>query len=110
MSLIEKTKQSIEGLQLLVVDDISTKSEIEKKVKEKIEKLELLDDDDDAVEAVRLLKNFLKDCDKQSQKLNKLEQKEMLYENALRGTTSVQQREFILKKLQEIDTDKTKFL
>lgn len=113
MSLIEKTKQSIEGLQLLVVDDFSAKSEIEKKVKEKIEKLELLDDDNEAIEAIRLFKNFLKDCYKHSQKLNKLEQKELLYENALRGvntTNAMHSREFILKKLQEIDTDKTKFL
>jgi spore coat polysaccharide biosynthesis predicted glycosyltransferase SpsG len=112
MSLIEKTKQSIEGLQLLVVDDLSVKSEIEKKVKEKIEKLELLDDDDEAIEAIRLFKIFLKDCYKHSLKLNKLEEKELLYENVLRGTrgTSMHQREFILKKLQEIDTDKNKFL
>ena len=39
MSLIEKTKQSIEGLQLLVVDDFSAKSEIEKKVKERTRKV-----------------------------------------------------------------------
>ena len=113
MSLIEKTLQSIEGLQLLVVDDFSAKIEIEKKVKEKIEKLELLDDDDEAIEAIRLLKNFLKDCYKHSQKLNKLEQKELLYENALRGVsrnTAMHSREFILKKLQEIDTEKTKFI
>ena len=61
----------------------------------------------------RLFKNFLKDCYKHSQKLNKLEQKELLYENALRGvntTNAMHSREFILKKLQEIDTDKTKFL
>jgi hypothetical protein len=110
MSLLENTKKSIYGLQVLIAEDFSSKDEIRQKVIDKIQRLQLLDDDAEAIESVSLLKRFLQDCKKQNDKLNKLENKELIYEDALRNTEAKHQREFILKKLQEIDTDKTKFL
>lgn len=110
MSLVEKTKASIYGLQVLIADDFATKADIEAKVMAKISNLELLDDDSEAKESIKLLQEFLKDCNRQSKKINKLELKESIYEDALRNTTSPHSREYILKKLEEIDTDKTKFL
>jgi hypothetical protein len=110
MSLVEKTKASIYGLQVLIAEDYSSKQEIMDKVKAKINNLQLLDDEDDVIESINLLQAFLKDCIEQGKKINKLEQKELIYEEALRNTNSTHSREFILKKLQNIDTDKTKFL
>jgi lipoate-protein ligase A len=110
MNLIDKTKASIYGLQVLIAEDYSSKQEIEEKVKAKITNLELLDEDYEAIESIKLLQAFLKDCYKQTKKLDKLEQKELIYEDALRNSNSTHSREFILKKLQDIDTDKNKFL
>jgi hypothetical protein len=110
MSLVEKTKLSIYGLQVLIAEDYSSKQEIMDKVKAKISNLQLLDDDNEAIESINLLQTFLKKCIEQGKKINKLEQKELIYEEALRNTNSTHSREFILKKLQNIDTDKTKFL
>jgi hypothetical protein len=110
MSLVEKTKISIYGLQVLIAEDYSSKQEIEEKVKAKISNLQLLDDDDEAKESIKLLQSFLKDCVEQGKKINKLELKESIYEDALRKSNSPHSREFILQKLQNIDTDKTKFL
>jgi hypothetical protein len=110
MSLVEKTKSSIYGLQVLIAEDYSSKQEIEQKIKAKIINLQLLDDDNEARESINLLQAFLKDCVQQGKKINKLELKESIYEDALRNTNSTHTREFILKKLQDIDTDKTKFL
>ena len=45
MSLVEKTKASIYGLQVLIADDFATRADIEAKVMAKISNLELLDDD-----------------------------------------------------------------
>ena len=110
MSLVEKTKVSIYGLQVLIAEDYSSRQEIEDKVKAKISNLQLLDDDIEARESIKLLQSFLKDCIEQGKKINKLEQKELIYEDALRGSNNTHTRDFILKKLQNIDTDKTKFL
>lgn len=110
MSLVEKTKASIYGLQVLIAEDYSSKQEIEEKVKVKISNLKLLDDDSEARESIKLLQTFLKDCMEQGKKIKKLELKESLYEDALRKSTTPHSRQFILQKLQDIDTDKTKFL
>jgi hypothetical protein len=110
MSLLDKTKASIYGLQVLIAEDYSSKQEIMDKVKAKISNLQLLDDDNEAIESINLLQTFLKECIEQGKKINKLEHKELIYEEALRNTNSTHTREFILKKLQNIDTDKTKFL
>lgn len=101
---------SIYGLQVLIAEDYSSKQEIEEKVKAKISNLQLLDDDSEARESIKLLQSFLKDCTAQGKKINKLELKESIYEDALRSSTNEHSRKFILQKLQDIDTDKTKFL
>ena len=75
MSLVENTRNTISGLKVLLAEDFSSRREIEEKVKLKLGKLELLDDDEEAVEASTLLKNFLIECQKHSKKLNKLELK-----------------------------------
>jgi hypothetical protein len=110
MSLVDKTKASIYGLQVLIAEDYSSKQEIMDKVKAKISNLQLLDDDIEAIESINLLQAFLKDCIEQGKKINKLDLKESIYEDALRSSNNPHTREFILKKLQNIDTDKTKFL
>jgi hypoxanthine phosphoribosyltransferase len=110
MSLVEKTKASIYGLQVLIAEDYSSKQEIEDKVKAKISNLQLLDDEDDARESIKLLQAFLKDCIEQGKKMKKLELKEKIYEDALFSANSSQTRKYILQKLEDIDTDKNKFL
>ena len=110
MSLVEKTKASIYGLQVLIAEDYSSKQEIEQKIKAKIINLQLLDDDNEARESIKLLKSFLLDCVQQGKKINKLEIKEAIYEDALRNSNSPQSRKLILQKLEDIDTDKNKFL
>jgi len=101
---------TISGLKVILSEDFSSRREIEEKVKLKLSKLELLDDDEEAIEASRLLKSFLSECEKHSKKLNKLELKESIYEDALRGTQAQHQREFILRKLEEIDKEKQTFI
>jgi hypothetical protein len=110
MSLVEKTKSSIYGLQVLIAEDYSSKQEIMDKVKAKISNLQLLDDENEARESINLLQAFLKDCIEQGKKIKKLELKEKIYEDALFSTDSSQTRKFILQKLEDIDTDKNKFL
>ena len=110
MSLVDKTKVSIYGLQVLIAEDYSSKEEIMDKVKAKISNLQLLDDEDDARESIKLLQAFLKDCIEQGKKMKKLELKEKIYEDALFSANSSQTRKFILQKLEDIDTDKNKFL
>ena len=110
MSLVDKTKVSIYGLQVLIAEDYSSKEEIMDKVKAKISNLQLLDDEDDARESVKLLQAFLKDCIEQGKKMKKLELKEKIYEDALFSANSSQTRKYILQKLEDIDTDKNKFL
>jgi hypothetical protein len=110
MSLVENTRNTISGLKVILSEDFSSRREIEEKVKLKLSKLELLDDDEEAVQASRLLKDFLIECDRHSKKLNKLELKESIYEDALRATQAQHQREFILRKLEEIDKEKQTFI
>jgi hypoxanthine phosphoribosyltransferase len=110
MSLVDKTKVSIYGLQVLIAEDYSSKEEIMDKVKAKISNLQLIDDEDDARESIKLLQAFLKDCIEQGKKMKKLELKEKIYEDALFSANSSQTRKFILQKLEDIDTDKNKFL
>jgi len=110
MSLVDKTKVSIYGLQVLIAEDYSSKEEIMDKVKAKISNLQLLDDEDDARESIKLLQAFLKDCIEQGKKIKKLELKEKIYEDALFSANSSQTRKLILQKLEDIDTDKNKFL
>jgi len=110
MSLVDKTKVSIYGLQVLIAEDYSSKEEIMDKVKAKISNLQLLDDEDDARESIKLLQAFLKDCIEQGKKIKKLELKEKIYEDALFIANSSQTRKLILQKLEDIDTDKNKFL
>lgn len=110
MKIAENTQAVIEGLKSLLEDDITAKQEIENKVRQKIETLELLDDDDDAIEAKKLLVKFLHDCDKYSKKVDKLQLKESIYETALVNTKNEQNRSLILQKLAEIDKDKKTFV
>jgi hypothetical protein len=107
--ILQNTKSTIEGLIVLLEEDFSSRSEIEEKVKLKIEHLELLDDDDEAIKSVAILKKFLSDCEKHSKKLNKLQLKESIYEDALRKTNADHNRTIILEKLSEIGKEKQKF-
>jgi len=108
--IVENTRNTISGLKVILADDFKSRREIEEKVKAQISELELLDDDNDAIESVRLLKNFLVDCEKHSRKLNKLELKESIYEDALSKSNAEHQRSFILSKLEEIKKEKFIFL
>jgi hypothetical protein len=108
--MLEKTKKSILGYQFLIAEDYSSKEEIINKVKIRISSLELLDGDEEAEESIKVLKNFLKNCDLHQKKLDKLDGKENFYIDALRNTQKKQNREYILDKLNDIDNEKTKFL
>jgi len=106
--MINETRNTIEGFKVLLADDFSSRREIEESVKEEIADLELLNDEE-SVQAVNLYKQFLLDCEKHAKKLSKLQLKETIYEDALKGATSDFQRDFVLKKLEEIDKDKKIF-
>lgn len=110
MSLVENTRNTISGLKVILAEDFSSRREIEETIKKEIEELELLGSDEDALESISLFKSFFVDCDKHAKKLNKLELKESIYEDALRGTQAQQQREYILRKLEEIDNEKQNFI
>lgn len=107
--LVESTKENINAFKIVLADDFSARAAIEAKVKQRIEDLKLIfDDEPDAVEAAKLYRLFLLECEKHANKLAKLEQKEQIYESTLRGA-SPNQRPFILKKLEEIDKEKQTF-
>ena len=108
--MLEKTKKSILGYQFLIAEDYSSKEEIINKVKIRISSLDLLDGDEEAEESIRVLKNFLKNCEIYQKKLDKLDDKENLYIGALRNTKQKENRHYILDKLNELDNEKTKFL
>jgi len=110
MNLVEKTTNTISGFKFILSEDFSFKNEIEEKVKVKLSKLKIFDDDEEAIEASRLLKNFLIECQNHSKKLNKLELKESIYIDAFSGTQAQHQREYILRKLEEIDKEKQTFI
>jgi hypothetical protein len=108
--MLEKTKKSILGYQFLIAEDFSSKEEIIDKIKLRIAKLELLDDDEDALESIRILKNFLKNCQIHQKKLDKIDSKENFYMDVLKNLKKSEQKQYILDKLDELDNEKTKFL
>jgi hypothetical protein len=108
--MLEKTKKSILGYQFLIAEDFSSKEEIIDKIKLRIAKLELLDDDEDAIESIRILKNFLKNCQIHQKKLDKIDSKENFYMDVLKNLKKNEQKQYILDKLDELDNEKTKFL
>ena len=108
--MLEKTKKSILGYQLLIAEDYSSKEEIINKVKIKISSLELLDGDEEADESIKVLKNFLKNCEIYQKKIDRLDTKENFYTDVLRKTQKKESRQYILDKLNDIDNEKTKFL
>jgi hypothetical protein len=108
--MLEKTKKSILGYQFLIAEDFSSKEEIMDKIKLRIAKLELLDDDEDAIESIRILKNFLKNCQIHQKKLDKIDSKENFYMDVLKNLKKSEQKQYILDKLDELDNEKTKFL
>jgi len=108
--MLEKTKKSILGYQFLIAEDFSSKEEIMDKIKLRRAKLELLDDDEDAIESIRILKNFLKNCQIHQKKLDKIDSKENFYMDVLKNLKKSEQKQYILDKLDELDNEKTKFL
>jgi dTDP-4-amino-4,6-dideoxygalactose transaminase len=108
--MIENTKKSILGYQLLIAEDFSTKDEVISKVKYRISRLQLLEDDEEAIESIKILNKFLKDCELYNKKMEKLEDKENIFLNVLRTTDKKEQREYILNKLKEIDNEKINFV
>lgn len=108
MSILDNTRSTIDGFKVLLEDDFSSRREVEDSVKNQIDELSLLDDDAEAVESVRLYKNFLSDIERHSKKLNKLELKEKIYEDTLE-TAKEDKRDFILGVLKDIKKDKHTF-
>lgn len=109
--MIESIKSSIEGFKLLITDDFSCYSDVTTRAENKIKSLEILaeENDEEAIEGIKLLKTFLHECGKYAEKMNKLQQKETLYEETLRKIQSPAQKEFVLKKLEQIEAEKKKF-
>ena len=108
--MLENTRKSILGYQFLIAEDFSSKEEVISKVKYRISNLELLDDDYEAVESVKLLKKFLKDCGLHQKKIDRLENKEDFYYSALMNMQNKEQKNYIIHKLNELDNEKIKFL
>ena len=109
MSITENTRNTITGFEILLAEDFTYRREFEQKLQAEATDLSLIDEDEDAKEAIQLIKAFFLKCNMHFKKLNKLELKESLYEDALRNTQALQQREFILTKLEEISNDKKTF-
>jgi hypothetical protein len=104
-------KNSLEGLKILIEDEPELKSSIEEKVKKRIDALDILaeDGDESAIKASKIMKDFLKESFKFGGKIKKREADEEFYENALRNAKRQSDREYFIKKLNELDNQKTRF-
>jgi alcohol dehydrogenase YqhD (iron-dependent ADH family) len=109
VTITENTRNTITGFEILLAEDFSLRKEFEQKLQAEVNDLSLIDDDEDAKEAIRLIKEFFTKCNEHAKKLNKLQLKESVYEDALRNTQAQPQREFILTKLEEISNEKKIF-
>lgn len=109
MSILDNTRSTIDGFKLLLADDFSSRREVEADVKTDIENFSLLDDDNEAIESIKLYKIFLSEIESHSKKLNKLELKEKLYEDTLTNARE-DKRDFILGVLKDINKQKHTFL
>jgi hypothetical protein len=104
-------KKSIEGLKILIEDEPELKPTIEEKVKKRIDGLDILaeDGDESAVKAAKIMRDFLKESFKFGGKIKKREGDEEFYENALRNAKRQSDREYFIKKLNELDKKKVTF-
>jgi hypothetical protein len=104
-------KKSIEGLKILIEDEPELKPTIEEKVKKRIDGLDILaeDGDESAVKAAKIMRDFLKESFKFGGKIKKREEDEQFYENALRNAKRQSDREYFIKKLNELDNKKVTF-
>jgi len=115
----EKTKEeflkgistSIDGLKMIIEDEPELKPSIEEKIKKKIEGLDYLAEigDEYAGEAAKMMREFLKESFKFGGKIKKMKEDEEFYENGLRNAKRKSDRDYFLKKLNELDNQKARF-
>jgi len=104
-------RASVEGLKILIEDEPELKSTLEEKLKKRIEGLDYLAEigDDYAGEASKILKSYLKESFKFGGKIKKRQEDEEFYEKALRNSRTKSDREYFLRKLNELDNQKPTF-
>jgi len=108
MDVLETIKDSIDAMKMALADDFSHRATFEQSARERMRKFQEVDDEDFR-QASKLLKQFLLDCEKHAQKLDKLSVKENLYEDALKKAKQSHEVEFCLRKLAEIEKEKRTF-
>lgn len=103
--------KSIEGLRMLLEEEQMGKDSIEQVIKKRINGLDELaeDGDDVAREYAKMHRNLLRESNKHSIKISKLEEQEEMYIDMLRRTNIQSNRTLILKKLDDIDKQKKSF-
>jgi hypothetical protein len=104
-------RASIEGLKMLIEDEPELKPTIEEKVKKRITGLDVLaeDGDEGAAEASKMMRAYLKESFKFGGKVKKMQEDEEFYEKALRNAKRKSDRDYFLKKLNELDNQKARF-
>ena len=101
--LIEKLKRQIRAYKMLVEDDYEIKYELEQKVKNKIKEFEH-HHDEVSKDSARLLREFLRSSFAHGGRIDQLNEKKKMYESALSNTSSPAQKEYYIKKINELDS------
>ena len=104
-------RASVEGFKILIEDEPELKTTLEEKLKKRIEGLDYLAEigDEYAGEASKILKAYLKESFKFGGKIKKRQEDEEFYEKALRNSRTKSDREYFLRKLNELDNNKPTF-
>jgi hypothetical protein len=104
-------KMSIDGLRMLLEEDHKGKDSIEHIIKRRLNGLdELADDgDEEARQYAKMHRNLLRESNKHSIKISKLEEQEEMYLDLLRRNTNQSSKNLILKKLEDIEKQKKSF-
>jgi len=104
-------RASVEGFKILIEDEPELKTSLEEKLKKRIEGLDYLAEigDEYAGEASKILKAYLKESFKFGGKIKKRQEDEEFYEKALRNSRTKSDREYFLRKLNELDNNKPTF-
>ena len=103
-------EKSIEGLRMLLEEE-QGKDSIEHIIKRRLNGLDELaeDGDDEARKYAKMHRNLLRESNKHTIKISKLEEQEEMYVDMLRRTNKQSTRTLILKKLDDIDKQKKSF-
>lgn len=106
-SVLKNVNKQIEGMKVLLEDDPSLRDSIKKKLEKRIEGYQLLIEDDAEYEpAILALKKFLRESFRYGGRVQQLEKKANLYQNVLQNTDSRIAKEFLTKRLHQINEQK----